>query len=182
MSSNGANGTPKTTAPPPSSALERKWLPPLLLGLFIVTTIYFFEGESAEIVPQNVTFKNVTTSNLAPTSSKPVPKPDPTTNIRGKAKSKARPVQFEKMLEAFEGKRQDLYKQLEKDYGPETFKSLLLDYGRKGISPPRNSKNKESTGRMRRKMMLKILEGQADLAGFPTYVWATGGHRYVVSK
>jgi hypothetical protein len=214
MSSNEANGTPNSIAPPPSSALERKWLTPVLLGLFIVSTIYFLEGEKAAILPQDVTFKNVTTSDLVPTSSKPGPKPDPTKKVRGnspkkKGKSKARPVDIEKMLESFEAKRQELYKQLEQDYGPETFKSLLLDYGRSAISPPRDSVNKESTERMRRKMMLKILEGQAattnqrsrnlqngdwsnitsqerrrmenaDLAGFPTYVWATGGHRYVV--
>jgi hypothetical protein len=217
MSSNEANGTPRTTAPPPPSALERKWLTPLLLGLFIVSTIYFFEGENAEIVPQYVTFKNVSTSVLVSTSSKPGrPKPDPTTKIRGnspkvKVKPKARPVDFERILEAFEAKRQELYTKLKQDYGPETFKILLLDHGRTGISPPSNSKNKTSTERMRRKMMLKILEGQAAttnqpsrnlrnidwsnltshesrrmkdaaLAGFPTYVWATGGHRYVISR
>jgi hypothetical protein len=207
------SGTPKTSAPLSSSALERKWLAPMMLGVFIVATIYFLEGENAEIVPQDVTFKNVSTSNLVPTRSntdKPGPKPEPTKKIRGnspkgKAMSKSRPVAFEKMLEAFEAKRQELYKKLEKDYGPETFKRLLLDFGRTGISPPRDSKNKESTERMRRKMMLKILEGQAATknqrsknlqagdganitshesrrmqdAEFPTYVWATGGHRYV---
>jgi hypothetical protein len=209
------SGTPNTIAPSSSSALQRKWLTPMMLGVFIVSTIYFLEWENAEIVPQDVTFKNVSTSNLVPVptrsnTNKPGPKFDPTSKIRGnspkgKAVSKARPVAFEKMLEEFEAKRQELYKKLEKDYGPETFKRLLLDFGRTGISPPRDSKNKESTERMRRKMMLKILEGQAATknqrsknlqagdganitshesrrmqdAEFPTYVWATGGHRYV---
>jgi hypothetical protein len=218
MSSNEANGKPKTSGPP--SALGRKWLMPVILGLFITSTIYFLEGEEAVIVPQDVTFKNETTNDLPTNSKSPGPKLDPTSKIRGnspkrspkgKLRSDTRPVTFEKMLEAFEVKRQELDKQLEKDYGPETFKRLLLDFGRTGISSPRDSKNKVSTDRMRRKMMLKILEGQAatknqrsrnlqaedwsnitsqesrrmkdaDLAGFPTYVWATGGHRYVVSR
>jgi hypothetical protein len=207
MSSNEANGTPKV------SALERKWLIPTLLGLFICSTIYFLEGENAEIVPQDVIFKNVTSSGLVPTSSKP----DPTKKVRGNpvkvkgkvSKSKASPVDLETMLESFEAKRQELYKQLELDYGPENFKKILLDHGRTAIGAPSSSEKKESTERMRRKMMLKILEGQAattkqrsrnlqsgdwsnitahesrrmqdaDLAGAPTYVWATGGHRYVV--
>jgi hypothetical protein len=221
MSSNEAKGKPKTSAPPPPTALERKWLTPAILGLFIVSTIYFLEGGNAEIVPQDVIFKNVSTDDLVSTNNmRPDPKPDPTSKIRGyspkrsskgKVRSDAHPATFENMLAAFEAQRKELYKQLEKDYGPETFKKLLLDFGRTGISPPRDSKNKESTGRMRRKMMLKILEGQAatknqrsrnlqagdwsnitfqesrrmkdaDLAGFPTYVWATGGHRYVISR
>jgi hypothetical protein len=212
MSSNEAIDSPKV------SALERKWLIPALLVVFICSTIYFLEGESAEIVPQDVIFKDGTTSDLIPTSSKSaVPKPDPTKKVRGnspkvkgKGKSKARPVDLETMLESFEAKRQDLYKQLELDYGPETFKKLFLDHGRTAIGAPSKSEKKESTERMRRKMMLKILEGQAattkqrsrnlqsgdrsnitshesrrmqdaDLAGAPTYIWATGGHRYVVS-
>jgi type IV secretory pathway VirB10-like protein len=213
MSSNEENGMPKV------STLERKWLIPTLLGLFICSTIYFLEGENAEIVPQDVTFKNVTTSDLVPTSSQSaVPKPDPPKKVRGNSpkvkdkvtKSKARPVDLETMLESFEAKRQELYKQLELDYGPETFKKLLLNHGRTAIGAPSSSEKKESTERMKRKIMLKILEGQAattkqssrnlqlgdgskitshdesrrmqdaDLAGAPTYVWATGGHRYVV--
>lgn len=185
MSSDEANGIPKNNEPPPPTALERKWLYPLMLGLFICSTIYFLEGEKAEIVPQNVTFKNETTSVFVPTSSKAAPnKPDPIKKVRGKpskGKLKARPVDLEKMLESFEAKRQELYKQLEQDYGPETFKLMFLDHGRTAIGPPRNSEKKESTERMRRKIMLKILEGQAATnAGVPTYVWATGGHRYVV--
>jgi hypothetical protein len=218
--------------PPPPSALERKWLMPVMLGLFIMSTIYFLEGENAEIVPQDVIFKNVSTNDLVPTpptptnnvpspassSNKPVPKLDPTSKIsrdssKGKIRSDAHPVTFEKMLEAFEAKRQELYKQLEKDYGPETFKKLLLDRGRTAINSHGQVKpgQRKSMGRMRRKMMLKIIKGQAaatnqrsrnlqaedwanitsqesrrmkdaDLAGFPTYVWATGGHRYVVSS
>ena len=213
MSSKEASSTSK------AHGLERKWLIPTLLGVFICSTIYFLEGENAEIVPQDVIFKNVTTSGLVPTSStSAVLKPDPTKKVRGnspkvkvKGKSKARPVDLETMLESFEAKRQELYKQLELDYGPETFKKLLLDHGRTAIGAPSNSEKKESMERMRRKMMLKILEGQAattkqrsrnlqsgdgenitsiesrrmqdvDLTGAPTYVWATGGHRYVVSS
>jgi hypothetical protein len=205
MSPNEENGAPKV------SVLERKWVIPVLLGLFICSTIYFLEGENAEIVPQDVTFKNETISGLVPTSSKSaVPKPDPTkkvernpAKVKGKVtKSKAGPVDLETMLKSFEAKRQEFYKQLELDYGPETFKNHLLDNGRTTIG--------KSTERMRRKMMLKILEGQAatttqrsrnlqagdgsnitshesrrmqdaDLAGAPTYIWATGGHRYVFS-
>jgi hypothetical protein len=191
---------------------------PVMLGLLIMSTIYFLEGENAEMLPQDVTFKNVSTNDLVRTSSKPGHKLDPTSKItgktpKGKVRSGAHPVTFEKMLEAFEAKRQELYKQLEKDYGPETFKKLLLDRGRNAINSHGSVKpeRRKSMGRMRRKMMLKIIKGQAattnqrsrnlqaedwanitsqesrrmkdaDLAGFPTYVWATGGHRYVVSS
>jgi hypothetical protein len=215
MSSDEANGTPNSIAPPPpSSPVERRWLIPTLLGLFICSTVYFLEGENAEILPQDVIFKNATSSGLVPTSSKPAVKKVRANPIKVKGKvkkSKARPVDLETMLESFEVKRQELYKQLELDYGPETFKKVLLDHGRTAISAPSNSEKKESTERMRRKMMLKILEGQAattkersrnlqsgdwsnitshksrrmqdaDLAGVPTYVWATGGHRYVVFR
>jgi hypothetical protein len=197
-----------------------------------MSTIYLLEGENAEIVPQDVTFKNVSTNDLVPTppthtnkvpspassSNKPGPKLDPTSKITGKTpkvevRSDTHPVTFENMREAFEAKRQELYKQLEKDYGPETFKKLLLDRGRNAIDSHSTVKpeRRKSMVRMRRKMMLKIIQGQAattnqrsrnlqaedwknitsqesrrmkdaDLAGFPTYVWATGGHRYVVSS
>jgi hypothetical protein len=222
MSSNGASGKPKTSAPPPSSALERKWLMPVILGLFIMSTIYFLEGKSAEIVPQDVTYKNVTTNNLVPSpptptnlpspassSNKPGHKQDPTSKIsgnspRGKVRSDARPVTFEKMLEAFEAKRQELYKKLEQDYGLEYFEKLKV-LARKVFKTNGNEAG------FKRKLMLKIVQAQAaaksqtsrnlqsgdwsnitsherrkmqeaDLDGFPTYVWATGGHRYVVSS
>jgi hypothetical protein len=253
------NGTPNISPPPPppTPTLERKWLLPLLLGLFIVSTIYFLEGEEAEIVPENVIFKNATTGALVPKSPELGPKLDTAPKITetppvvshpapipvnelapapaSETKSEARfpgptPVNepgpgsgpapeavpepphlidveklldFEKMLEEFQVKRQELYTQLEKDYGKETFKALLLDNGRTAIRGPRGGTG--AADKMRRKMMLKILEGQsaatkqrsrnlqsgewanttsqdsrslkyADLAGFPTYVWATGGH------
>jgi hypothetical protein len=213
MSSNKAGGTPKVLL---SNAGKHT-----ILVLFICSTIYFLEGEKAEIVPQDVIFKNITTSDLVPTNSKSaVPKPsDPTKKVRGNPikvkgkviKSKVGPVDLETMLESFEVKRQELYKKLEVDYGPENFKKILLDHGRTAIGSPGDGEKKESTERMRRKMMLKILEGQAatakqrsrtlqsgdgsnttfherrrmqdaDLAGVPTYIWATGGHRYVVSS
>jgi hypothetical protein len=112
-------------------------------------------------------------------------------------------LDLEKMLEEFQVKRQELYTQLEKDYGKETFQKLLLENGKTAIHGPLGGTG--AADKMRRKMMLKILEGQsaatkqrsrnlqsgewanmtaqdsrrmkyADLAGFPTYVWATGGH------
>jgi hypothetical protein len=161
------------------------------------------------------------TTLKAKVESKPESKSDPTKKIggdspKGKATSEAHPVDieklldFEQMLEVFEVKRQELYTKLEKDYGPETFTKMFLNR-RGAIDSHSQSRSKKSMGRMRRKMMLKIIQGQAaatnnqrsrnlraedwtnitsqenrrmkdaDLAVFPTYVWATGGHRYVVS-
>jgi hypothetical protein len=74
-----------------------------------------------------------------------------------------------KMLLAFQEKRQEWYDQLEKDYGKENFENMFLDHVRTAIIPP----NEESiirpanetvplysNNRMRRKMMIKILEAQ----------------------
>jgi hypothetical protein len=53
MSLDGAaNGT--------SRSFERKWFlgVPVIIGLIFVTTVYFFEGETAMVLPQDVAFKN----------------------------------------------------------------------------------------------------------------------------
>jgi hypothetical protein len=217
------NGTPNAGPIPPQPRHERKkWLLglPLILGFFFISTISFLEGERAVILPDTVSSKNESTSELHVTfieaedstkaAAEKKAKEEADEKAKQEAEEKARKEKvFEKlldvedMLESFEAKRQELYKKLEQDYGPAVFKKMFLDNGRSKINPPTNSKDKESTGtgRMVRKMMLKILKGQAaaksltsnnitshenrrmedaDLAGFPTYVWATGGHRYVV--
>jgi hypothetical protein len=210
------HGTPNAgPIPPPPRHERKKWLLglPLILGFFFMSTMYFLEGERAEILPEDVAAKNESTSeldvsfkNVSTTDGSEITK-DPPKDMKYLEKL----LDVEDMLESFEAKRQELYKKLEQDYGPAVFKKMFLDNGRSKINPPTNSKDKESTGtgRMVRKMMLKILKGQAaaksqtsrnlqsedwsnitsdesrtmnddDLAGFPTYVWATGGHRYVV--
>jgi hypothetical protein len=101
-------------------------------------------------------------------------------------------------------KKQELYKKLEQDYGLEYFEKLKV-LARKVFKTNGNEAG------FKRKLMLKIVQAQAaaksqtsrnlqsgdwsnitsherrkmqeaDLDGFPTYVWATGGHRYVVSS
>jgi hypothetical protein len=225
------NGTPNAGPIPPQPRHERKkWLLglPLILGFFFISTISFLEGERAVILPDTVSSKNESTSELHVTfieaedstkaAAEKKAKEEADEKAKQEAEEKARKEKvFEKlldvedMLESFEAKRQELYKKLEKDYGPVVFKKMFLDNGRSKISPITNSKDKATAGRMVRKMMLKILKGQAaakrqtsrnlqsedlsnitsdesrrmkdaDLAGFPTYVWATGGHRYVVFR
>jgi hypothetical protein len=77
-------------------------------------------------------------------------------------------LNFPKMLLAFQQKRQEWFDQLEKDYGT-NFTKVLLAQGRKAIRPPNEDSairpvNETiplySTNRMRRKMMIKLLEAQ----------------------
>jgi hypothetical protein len=65
-----------------------------------------------------------------------------------------------KMLLAFQEKRQKWFHQLEQDYGKESFHKMLLDHGRSAIRPPNETATAYSNDRMRRKMMIKILEAQ----------------------
>jgi hypothetical protein len=73
MSLDGAaNGT--------SRSFERKWFlgVPVIIGLIFVTTVDFFEGETAMVLPQDVVFKNesiTVKSDLLPTNSTPESKP-----------------------------------------------------------------------------------------------------------
>jgi hypothetical protein len=77
-------------------------------------------------------------------------------------------LNFPKMLLAFQQKRQEWFDQLERDYGT-NFTKVLLDHGRTAIRPPSEdsairSGNETvplySNNRMRRKMMIKLLEAQ----------------------
>jgi hypothetical protein len=224
-----------------------KCLVPLFLGIFAaVALIYLGESEAVEagFLAEDVTVKYHTSSDGGsdivvgtPSSTgkqkkpglfskvfgtpSPTPQPSPAPSNSPTVAPTTEPqnplLSFPKMLLAFQEKKQEWFDQLEKDYGKETFKTLLLDHGRTAIRPPMEKSNRRpanetvplySNNRMRRKLMIKILEAQeaalhqrsrnlrstdtaADSAQrtrrqagftnthkFPKFVWATGGHRY----
>jgi hypothetical protein len=223
-----------------------KWLVPLFLGIFAaVAFFYLSESEAVEagFLVEDVTVEYHTSSDggsdivSTPSSTgkqkkpglfskvfgtpSPTPQPSPAPSNSPTVAPTTEPqnplLSFPKMLLAFQEKKQEWFNQLEKDYGKETFKKLLLDHGRTAIRPPMEKSNRRpanetvplySNDRMRRKLMIKILEAQeaalhqrsrnlrstdttADSAQrtrrqagftntheFPKFVWATGGHRY----
>ena len=139
----------------------------------------------------------------APTFA-PTPTPAPSADMKDVR------LDIHAMKQEFIKKRDEFYEKLRKDYGSETFQSVFLQHGRSAFKS--NSESQRSGDRMRRKMMIKLLQSQdavnrpqpsklrapnptatrtswsnntardsrrlkaADLASFPTYVWATGGH------
>jgi hypothetical protein len=201
--------TPLKKTTPSSSARSLmfhrnyKWLVPLFLGIFAISA-YFVSIESKAVkegfLAEDVTVKYTSSdggSGIASTSTvgkKKGPGLFPTKEPQNPLLS------FPKMLLAFQQKRQEWFDQLEKDYGKETFKKLLLDHGRAAIHPPMEDSvirpaNETvpyySNNRMRRKMKIKLLEAQEaahhqrsqetgsnDAHEFPKFVWASGGHRY----
>lgn len=200
MPSNGqADGGPKVTGPLPLSHLERRWIFPLLVGVFLASAAYFHLSETAEILPGDVVLKNGAPAekmaNLASTKPK---------RHKKKWGSKKGPT-INTMLEAFQVQRQLMIESMEKDYGADNFKTILLNHSKTAIRSP-TGPNGPSNDRMRRKIMIKILEAQHaakkrtrslrthgqhlnetmddrrrtqeedSLAGLPTYVWASGGH------
>jgi hypothetical protein len=221
-----------------------KWLVPLFLGIFAAVAFFYlseFEAVEAGFLPEDVNVKYTSSdggSGIVSTSStgkqkkpglfskvfgtpSPTPQPSPAPSSSPTVAPTTEPqnplLSFPKMLLAFQEKRQEWFNQLEKDYGKETFKTLLLDYGRTAIHPPMDDSvirpaNETvplySNNRMRRKMMIEVLEAQeaahhqrsrnlrptdttaesaqrtrlqagfTNTHEFPKFVWATGGHRY----
>jgi hypothetical protein len=194
----------------PSMNRKYKWLFPMLLGLGIAS-IFLYGNEGRAIKAgflaetEDVIVKYHTSSDggsgivSASTEGKKKmaglsPPMEPQNPL----------LSFPKMLLAFQQKRQEWFDQLEKDYGKETFKKLLLDHGRTAIRPPNEDSAirppaKEgvplySNNRMRRKIMIKLLEAQeaalnqrsqktgsiTNAHEFPKFIWASGGHRYAI--
>jgi hypothetical protein len=201
--------TPLQNTTPSSSARsfvfhrKYKWLVPLFLLILAASTFFFFIGPEAikvESFADDVTVKYTSSdggSDIVSTST--VGKKE--RPVLSSTKELQNPLlSFPKMLLAFQQKRQEWFDQLEKDYGKENFKKLLLDHGRTAIHPPMEDSvirpaNETvplySNNRMRRKMMIKLLEAQkkahhqrsrktgfTDAHEFPKFVWASGGHRY----
>jgi len=159
---NTEKGTPKDDAL--SQMLQRKFLFPLILGLFIVYSFFIFAEENIEVSTESVTLKDGATSNVVsvvPASPQPAKKPDlPPKLPVPTAESLRPPLDINTMLQAFIDKRQEMLSKMEVDYGPENFKRMLLDHGRSAIHPP-SGPDGPSKDRMRRKMMIKILDAQA---------------------
>jgi hypothetical protein len=181
----------RRSKPTPSSTTNRsmfqrnyKWLVPLILGLFIATTLFFLSEDEAEFLPEDVTDKNglATSSNngggvSSPTVKKKKPgllskllgTPSPTFQPSPAPSNKPTPapttepqnplLNLNKMLQAFQEKRQKWLVQLETDYGPENLQRMLLDHGA-AIRPPNETATDFSNDRLRRKLIIKILEAQ----------------------
>jgi hypothetical protein len=173
------------SSPPPHSSKQSGFLVSLMLGMRAPTS-------QPTLSPTN-------TPTFAPT-----PTPAPSAEIKDVR------LDIHAMKQEFLKKRDELYENLRKDYGSEFFQRVFLQHGRSAFKS--NSKSQRSGDRMRRKMMIKLLQAQdavkqpessnlrapnptvtpaswsnntardsrrlkaADLASFPTYVWATGGH------
>jgi hypothetical protein len=191
--------TPSSTA---ASMFHRKykWRGPLLLGIIAVAA--FFYLTEADAIKEGFPAEDVTVkypssdggSGTSSTGNKKAP------GLSSTKESQNRLLSFPKMLLAFQQKRQEWFDQLKMDYGKKTFKKVLLAHGRSVIRPPNEDSairlpNETvplySNNRMRRKMMIKLLEAQeaahhqrsqrmdsTDTHEFPKFVWASGGHRY----
>jgi hypothetical protein len=118
-----------------------KWLVPLILGLFAAGSFFFLAENGTELLPKDATTVKTTSGDSGSGSE----------NLL---------LNLPKMLLAFQEKRQKWFHQLEQDYGKENFHKMLLDHGRSAIRPPNEKATTYSNGRMRRKMMIKILEAQ----------------------
>jgi hypothetical protein len=161
-----------------------KWLIPFILGLFAATTFFFLSKDEAEFLPEdNVAVKYTSSdgsSGIVSSSTgkkekpdflskvfgtpSPTPQPSPSPSNSPTAAPTTEPqnplLNLPKMLLAFQQKRQEWFNQLEKDYGKENLQKMLLDHGRSAIRPPNETAPTYSNDRMRRKMMIKILEAQ----------------------
>jgi hypothetical protein len=173
-----------------------KWLVPLFLGIFAaVAFLYLSDYKTVEagFLAEDVTVKYTSSdggSGIASTSStgkqkkpgllskvfgtpSPTPQPSPAPSKSPTVAPTTEPqnplLSFPKMLLAFQEKKQEWFDQLEKDYGKENFKKLLLDHERTAIHPPMEDSvirpaNETvplySKNRMHRKLMIKLLEAQ----------------------
>jgi hypothetical protein len=160
-----------------------KWIVPLILGLFAAASFFFLSKDEAKFLPEDVTVKYTSSDggssivsssagkqNKAGLLSKlfgtpsPTPQPSPAPSNSPTVAPTTEPqnplLNLPKMLLAFQKKRQEWLNQLEKDYGKENLQKMLLDHGRSAIRPPNETAPTYSNDRMRRKMMIKILEAQ----------------------
>jgi hypothetical protein len=166
---------PLTKTTPSSAAFvfhrRHKWLVPLLLCLFLAASIsHFSEAEAIKegFLAEDVTVKYTSSdgsSGIVSTSSTGKKKKS---GLSSTKESQNPLLSFPKMLLAFQQKRQEWFDQLEKDYG-KNFTKILLDHGRTAIRPPNEVSairpaNETvplySNNRMRRKMIIKLLEAQ----------------------
>lgn len=168
-----------------SSLFQRnyKWFLPLILGLFAAASFFFLSKDDVEFLPENVTVKYTPShggSGIVSSSAGKQKKPGLLSKIFGTPSPTLQPspapsnsptvapttepqnplLNLPKMLPAFQQKRQEWFNQLEKDYGKENLQKMLLDHGRSAIRPPDETAPTYSNDRMRRKMMIKILEAQ----------------------
>ncbi len=199
--------TPLKKPTPSSSASmfhrKYKWLVPFFLCLFLAATFsHLTEAEAIKkgFLAEDVTVKYTSSGGggsgiVSASSTGKKKKP----GLSSATESQNPLVNFPKMLLAFQQKRQEWFDELEKDYGKD-FAKVLLDHGRTAIRPPNEDSairpvNETvplySNNRMRRKMMIKLLEaqeaalrqrskrmGSTETHEFPKFVWASGGHRY----
>jgi hypothetical protein len=166
-----------------------KWLVPLIIGLFAAATFFFLSKDEAAFLPEDdVTVKYTTSdggSSIVGSSTgkqkkpgllskmlgtpSPTPQPSPAPSNSPTVAPTVEPqnplLNLPKMLQAFQQKRQEWFNQLEKDYGKKNLQKILLDHGRSAIRPPNETAPTYSNDRMRRKMMIKILEAQEAAAG-----------------
>jgi hypothetical protein len=183
--------TTKSNSAAHSSIIHRnyKWLVPLILGLFAAATFFFLsKDEVSEFLPEDVTVKyssgdggngivsssqgehkkpDILSKILGSPSPTPQPSPAPSRSptVAPTTEPQKPLLNLSKMLLAFQEKRQEWFHQLEKDYGKENLQKMLLDHGRSAIRPPNETAPTYSNDRMRRKMMIKILESQEAAAG-----------------
>jgi hypothetical protein len=180
----------KKTTPSSSATLfhrKYKWLVFFLGGIFAAAT--FFILTEAEAIKEGFLAEKGEDVSVSYKKEKSV--------LSSATESQDPLLNFPKMLLAFQQKRQEWFDQLEKDYGKK-FTNVLLDHGRTAIRPPNEDSairpvNETiplySNNRMRRKMMIKLLEAQeaalhqpenrfTETHEFPKFVWASGGHRY----
>jgi hypothetical protein len=167
--------TPLKKKTPSSSASmfhrKYKWLGPLFLGIFAAAAFFFLTEADAikeGFLTEDVTVKYASNdggSGIVSTSSTGKKKRP---GLSSAMESQNPLLSFPKMLLAFQQKRQEWFDEVEKDYGKD-FTKVLLDHGRTAIRPPNEDSairpvNETgplySNNRMRRKMMIKLLEAQ----------------------
>jgi hypothetical protein len=162
---------------------NNKWLAPLILGIFTAATFLFLSKNEAEFLPEDVTVKYATSDGgngivrsstgehkkpgllskifgTPPPTPQPSPAPSNSPTVAPTAEPQNPLLNLPKMLLAFQKKRQEWFNKLEMDYGKESLMKMLLDHGRSAIRPPNETASTYSNDRMRRKMMIKILEAQ----------------------
>jgi hypothetical protein len=166
--------TLKMTTPSSSASLfhpKYKWPVTFFLGIFAAAAILILtEAEAIKegFLAEDIIVKYTSSdggSGIVSTSSTGKKKKS---RLSSAAESQDPLLNFPKMLLAFQQKRQEWFDQLEKDYG-KNFTKVLLDHGRTAIRPPNEDSairpvNETiplySNNRMRRKMMIKLLEAQ----------------------
>jgi hypothetical protein len=160
-----------------------KWLLPFILGLFATAIFFFLSKDEAEFLPEDVTVKYTTSDGgngvvssstdkqkkpgllskifgTPPPTPQPSPAPSNSPTVAPTVEPQNPLLNLPKMLLAFQQKRQEWFNQLEQDYGKDNLQKILLNHGRSAIRPPNETAPTYSNDRMRRKMMIKILEAQ----------------------